>query len=74
MCSIVLLDISDICTQIYYLLKNKNDNVKVFLMSGSKLKKTKFRYFKYEIKKNDYKQTVIISLKLCMRVVFFVHG
>ena len=70
MCSIVLLDISDICTQLYYLLKNKNYNVKGFLMSGSKFFKTKFRYSKYEIKKNDYKQTVIISLKkLYMRVV-----
>ena len=38
------------------------------------LKKTKFRYFKYEIKKNDYKQTVIISLKLCMRVGFLFMG
>ena len=45
MCSIVLLDISDICTQIYYLLKNKNDNVKIFLMSGSKLKKQSLDIF-----------------------------
>ena len=42
-------------------------------MSGSKLKKTKFRCFKYEIKKNDYKQTVIISLKTVHESVF-VHG
>ena len=43
-------------------------------MSGSKFKKTKFRYFKYEIKKNDYKQTVLISLKLYMRVFFLFMG
>ena len=69
MCSIVLLDISDICTQIYYLLKNKNYNVKVF-NEWKQVLKTMLIYFKYEIKKNDYKQTVIISLKTVHESVF----
>ena len=39
------MDISDICTQIYYLLKNKNYNVKVFQGVEASLKKQNLDIF-----------------------------
>ena len=42
----------------------------MFFYEWKQVKKTKFIYFKYEIKKNDYKQTVIISLKTVHESVF----
>ena len=74
MCSIVLLDISDIYTQIYYLLKNMNFHVEGFLMSGSKFLKQSLDIFNMKSRRMIIKNCNNIILKTVHESRFLFMG